>query len=87
MFLPSPMRDSALQHADQWATADSNWSSVTNFGNALLAGHNFTYGTLGAFTSHLSTRVHSRTHNTDYDVTGYTQRSRPHWLRSRSTSP
>lgn len=87
IFVPSPVRASALNTADAWATADTYWSNATTFINALLAGDDYSYGTGGAFTSHQSLRVHSRAGNTDFDVTAGVQRVRPHWLRSRSTSP
>ena len=84
MFLPSPRNVGYLGDVTNWATATDWWNFAGAFGDAILAGHDFTAGSIDY---HMSARVHSRVHNTSYDVTGYVRRTPYHFLRSRSTAP
>jgi hypothetical protein len=84
MFFPSPFYSSYLDAPDNWNSAAAYWTAVNAFMTALLAGHDATHDLIG---HHYSLRVWSRTRGAAQDATGFTQRSRPHWLRSRSTAP
>jgi hypothetical protein len=84
IFMPSPRNVGYLGDVTNWATATDWWNFQAAFGDAILAGHDFTIGVLSW---HMSARVHSRVHNTSYDVTGYVRRTPYHFLRSRSTAP
>jgi|SRR6478752_2062546 len=84
MFMPSPRNVGYLGDVTNWATATDWWNYLGAFGDAILAGHDFT---IGLNSWHMSARVHSRAGNTSYDVTGYVRRTPYHFLRSRSTAP
>jgi hypothetical protein len=87
MFIPSPLASSYLDSPDHWDASSEYWSAINVFMNDLQDGHDFDYGDLDAFSAHLSLVVWSRHLDEAFDSTSFTVRSRPHWLRSRSTSP
>jgi len=85
IFVPSPGESGQLAENDAWSTAaDTYYDAMKTFGDALLAGHDFTEGVIDY---HASTVIWSRKNSSKQDVTGYLARTRPHWLRSRSTAP
>lgn len=85
MFIPSPLYSSHLASQDAWLTGTGGWyAAVGDFFEKLLDGHDVEHDLIA---HHLSTRVYSRRHNTSYDVTSYTRRLQPHWLRSRMSVP
>ena len=88
-FLPCPRNGGELlsSNANKFDTSSSWWSAGHSFCSDLLAGHDMTYGPLGIYNTHLSTRVYSRVGVTDTDVTGILERDAVHWLRSRTTAP
>jgi len=85
MFIPSPLYSSNLASQDAWLTGTGGWyAAVGAFFDALVAGRDVTHGSID---HHYSLRVYSRKRNASYDVTSYTRRLQPHWLRSRMSAP
>lgn len=90
LFMPSPLSAGALTTGGLWFTTHAFWIAHTAFFTELNLNHNM--GTLGS-DGHLATIVYSRTRRAagdpDYyfDMTGFIQRTKPHWLRSRATAP
>lgn len=88
-FIPGPRFAQAMLDNTSWYE-DPNpgtfWHQVGVYADALLSGHDFTFGSLGT-TAHASTVIHSRKLGTATDVKGYIMRGPVHWLRSRSTAP
>jgi hypothetical protein len=91
LFLPPPVNSNALTATGIWRATDAYWINATTFMTELNLNHNWTV--LGLPVGHLSTIVYSRTRRARgdsayyFDMTGYVQRTAPHWLRSRSTAP
>lgn len=87
MFIPSPRNASFCANPTSWLQSGAYWTAIANFGNALLGGHDFTYGVGGLEGAHLSTRVWSRVDGVTRDVTSYIRRPEYHFLRSRRSAP
>jgi hypothetical protein len=85
--VPSPGFSSYLADATSWQGFAAYYDNIGAFNAALLAGHTFTYGDLGALSSHLSMQLWSRADDTSRDVTALIRRLPVRWLRSRSTAP
>lgn len=84
VFIPGPAYSSELVGRDTWKTSTGFLTAMQAFANKVMAGANFTHS---AEVWHISGRVHSRTDSVSRDITSAVVRSRPHWLRSRSTAP
>jgi hypothetical protein len=86
-FIPSPRGSGALSGPDTWKVSGPYWEHAADWIALIVAGHTFSYGEGGLEESQLTPEVWSRVHNTGHDITSGVRRSRPHWLRSRSTAP
>lgn len=75
----------ALGASGSFRTDTAWWGHVTAFGNALLAGHNYTDDLFS--TQHMSTRVWSRKHSESHDVVAFIARTAPRWVERRQTVP
>jgi hypothetical protein len=85
LFLPSPLQSGQLTGVDVWSTVGTTYGArCAAFGATLLAGHDFTEGVVNY---HMSAGVWSRKLGSFQDATATQFRTRPHWLRSRSTAP
>lgn len=85
MALPSPDDAGELASNSSWKTgAGSYFSKVQAFGDALLAGHDFS---ASAIDYHLSARLWSRKDGVTRDLVSAQARPPVRWLRSRSTAP
>jgi len=90
LFLPCPQSAGSLTTNGLWNTANAFWTNAGTFMTELNNNHGYADGGL---TGHLATVVYSRTRrgrgdpNYYFDMTGYTLRTKPHWLRSRATAP
>ena len=84
MFLPSPFYSSYLSAPDVWATGGGYWVAAASFANVLTTPWTVVHGPT---TYHYASYVFSRHTQSIHAITGYVRRSRPHWLRSRSTAP
>lgn len=88
--IPSPRKSDQLDNNGNWNTAGDLWGAAATFGDALLAGKDIG---IGGVDGHLSTRIYSRkAHKTGEgdkttDVSSYTRRPRPIWVRRRRTAP
>ena len=87
MFMPVPQSASSLQTAELYAVTGTWYTKLGEFVSAILAGHDFNYGTASAFSAHASGRVISRKFAQSYDIKSILIRDKVHWLRSRSSSP
>lgn len=83
--LPSPRDSGALTSSGGWDTSTAYWTHVGDFGDALLAGHDWTPLTLPA--QHMSARVWSEKDVASYDMTAYIRRPAPRWIQRRQTVP
>jgi hypothetical protein len=84
LFFASPIYSSYLSSPDQWNTGGAYWTAVNAFLTSLKNGLDVTHDTIA---HHYSLRVWSRKRGDSHDVTGYSMRQQPHWLRSRLTAP
>lgn len=87
IFVPSPLGSAALQAPDKWSTTAQYWIHAGTFADRYMTEQDVDYGTGGIDTFHLFPMVWSRVHQEGYTLTSWIRRSRPHWLRSRSTAP
>ena len=90
-FLPACVAAANLTSAGLWDTTVGYWDSTTKaFFDQLIQDQN-SGGILGDWT--LRPVIYSRTRRAQnistwyFDVTSYTRRTQPHWLRSRMTAP
>lgn len=90
IFMPPPLDHGAMRNGRDWDPLSSYWLTCKAFLDELVLDHSV--GGIG-FESTISPVIYSRTRrargddNYYFDVSGYTIRSAPHWLRSRSTAP
>ena len=90
MFIPGCGPSANLASTGLWDTSTALWTAVAAFLDELKTNHGA--GLFGTdFTAHQV--VYSRTRRAAgasaywFDVSSYTRRAAPHWLRSRLTSP
>ena len=84
MFVPSPRYSSYLTTNDAWNTGAAYWTAMGAFAAEVLTTNTFVEG---GVTYTIQPVVYSRAHDQANEITSYVRRQRPHWLRSRSTSP
>lgn len=90
MFIPACGPAAALDPAGKWDTTTTFWTALATFFDELKSSH-----TNGFFDTNFSahTAIYSRTRRARgdaaywFDVTSYSRRVSPHWLRSRLTAP
>ena len=86
IFVPSPLGSATLESPDKWDPEAQYWIHAGTFGDNFTSPFTFNYGVL-LESATLTGRVWSRVNDEGHDVTSFIRRTRPHWLRSRSTAP
>lgn len=86
-FFPSPLRSSFLGNPDAWDPSEDYYMQLTALGDRINEDWEFDYGSGGLNNGRLQARVFSRVDSEAREITATIVRPRPHWLRSRSTSP